>query len=158
MASNPAAPAAAFLIANFFLSYFFLTPRGYRMLLGLATNRNPRQDMANFSEKMVAEGRITREQVDRLGRWEAAQQNAVENFPLFVAAILFALIGNQNTTTIVGFGIGYTMARIFYGIAYIMTDNEMWSYARSILWWAGNVLCFWVIIAGAKGAGELRRA
>lgn len=86
MTSNPAAPAAAFLITNFFLSYFFLTPRAYRMLLGLATNRNPRQDMANYSEKMIAEGRITCAQLDRLGRWEAAQQNSVENFPLFIAA------------------------------------------------------------------------
>jgi uncharacterized MAPEG superfamily protein len=86
--ATPATIAAGLLILHFFLAYFFLTPRLYRMLLGFSTNRSPRQDTANYSSAFLAEGRITKAQLERLGRWEACQQNAVENYPLFVAAVV----------------------------------------------------------------------
>jgi len=88
MTTTPAALAAAFIMLNFFLSFFCLTPRLYRMFLGISTNSNPRQDMANFGAKSLAEGKTTKNQIERLSRWESAQQNAVENFPLFIAAIV----------------------------------------------------------------------
>jgi uncharacterized MAPEG superfamily protein len=87
-ANNPATPAFAFLLTNFFLAYFILTPRFYRMLLGMATNTSPRTDLANYGDDMVAEEKVTRDQLDRLERWEAAQQNAIENYPLFIAAVV----------------------------------------------------------------------
>jgi uncharacterized MAPEG superfamily protein len=64
---------------------------------------------------------------------------------------LFALLGNQNTSTQIGLGAGYTVARILYAVAYIVTTNELWSYGRSLLWWAGNIVCFWAIGVGARG-------
>jgi uncharacterized MAPEG superfamily protein len=88
MVTTTSGIAAAFLILNFFIAYFFLTPRLYRLLLGFSTNRSPRQDMANYSQKFLAEGRVTKVQLERLGRWEACQQNTVENFPLFIAAVV----------------------------------------------------------------------
>jgi uncharacterized MAPEG superfamily protein len=51
----------------------------------------------------------------------------------------------------VGLGVGYTVARLTYACAYILTENEMLSYLRSLCWWAGNVVCFWGVIVGAKG-------
>jgi uncharacterized MAPEG superfamily protein len=51
----------------------------------------------------------------------------------------------------VGLGVGYTVARLTYACAYILTENEMLSYVRSLCWWAGNVVCFWGIIVGVKG-------
>ena len=48
--------------------------------------------MAKLGAKAVPKGRITDKQVERLERWEACQQNAVENYPLFVAAVVCALV------------------------------------------------------------------
>lgn len=68
---------------------------------------------------------------------------------------LFCLLGYRSSGEFVGLGIGYTLARIGFAILYIVTENEVLSYARSICWWAGNAICFWGIIIGARGIERL---
>jgi uncharacterized MAPEG superfamily protein len=147
----PPTLAAALLITNFLFTYFLLTPRLYRLLLGISTNRAPRQDVQNYSSRFLDEGRITKRQLERLGRWEAAQQNGVENFPLLVASVMFVLVGRKDEGTVLGLGLGYLGTRIGYSIAYILTEGERWSYVRSVFWWVGNGVCFWGIAVGVRG-------
>jgi len=52
---------------------------------------------------------------------------------------------------VLGLGVGYTVARVLFAVAYILTENEILSYGRSLVWWAGNAVCFWGIIMGARG-------
>jgi uncharacterized MAPEG superfamily protein len=51
----------------------------------------------------------------------------------------------------IGIGAGYTCSRILYAVAYIAIEDEMLSYVRSVFWWAGNAVCFWGIVEGARG-------
>jgi hypothetical protein len=50
----------------------------------------------------------------------------------------------------VGLGVGYTACRLAYAVSYILTENEILSWGRSLCWWAGNAVCFRAIIMGAK--------
>lgn len=56
------------------------------MWLGLDHNSAPREDLAKYGEAAVQSGKISRGTLNRLKRQEAAHANAVEGFPLFIAA------------------------------------------------------------------------
>jgi len=68
---------------------------------------------------------------------------------------MFALLGRMSTNEFIGLGVGYSACRVVFAIAYILTENELLSYARSIFWWLGNGVCFWGIIMGARGIEQL---
>jgi uncharacterized MAPEG superfamily protein len=63
-----------------------MSTRGTKMRLGLDHNVAPREDLGKYGEAAVQAGKISRSALNKLKRQEAAHANAVEGFPLFVAA------------------------------------------------------------------------
>ncbi|CAI7621809.1 unnamed protein product [Penicillium glandicola] len=91
-ASLPKTPnyGPGFITFNFILAYGLLSSRTLKQWYGLDHQVSPREDLAKYGEAAVREGKITRRQLDMLKRNESAHANAVENFPLLVAGVLFA--------------------------------------------------------------------
>lgn len=81
-------------------AYLFLSSRTIKQYYGLDHNVSPREDLAKYAPKMIAEGKITQERVDMIKRWESASANALENFPLFVAGVLIACHGGVENKLI----------------------------------------------------------
>ncbi|PWY65008.1 hypothetical protein BO94DRAFT_629312 [Aspergillus sclerotioniger CBS 115572] len=142
--------AVAYLIWNWFFAHGVLSTRPAKRLLRLDHNVAPRDDLTTYGEAAVQAGKITRRQLNRLKRQEAAHSNAMEGFPLFVAAILVALHTDLPNETINGIGAWYTLSRVAFGLAYVFIESEGWSFLRSVLWWSGNVSCITALVAGGK--------
>lgn len=63
-----------------------MNTRPTKMYLGLDHNVAPREDLAKYGEAAVQAGKLSRRTLNRLKRQEASHANAVEGYPLFVAA------------------------------------------------------------------------
>ncbi|OQE11568.1 hypothetical protein PENVUL_c002G04035 [Penicillium vulpinum] len=140
-----------FLTSNFILAYGVLSSRTLKQWYGLDHQVSPREDLAKYGEVAVHEGKITRRQLDMLKRNESAHANAVENFPLLVAGVLFASMAGVPAKKINAAALSYTIARIVYGAVYILVDHPTWSQVRGLVWWWGNLSSFFLLWK----AGEL---
>jgi hypothetical protein len=70
------------------LSYILFSTRGVKRLYKIDHNTNPRDDVAKYGEQKVKDGKITRRQLDRLIRLEAAHQNAMGHFPFIMGTVV----------------------------------------------------------------------
>ncbi|KAI9929528.1 hypothetical protein ASPWEDRAFT_111674 [Aspergillus wentii DTO 134E9] len=157
-ARHPAAPITnngpLYLAFNFFFAYGLLSSRTLKQYYGIDHNVSPREDLIKYGDAAVREGKITRKQLDMLKRNEAAHANAVENFTLLVAGVLFATVAGVTAEMINISSCAYTVARVLYAIAYIGIEDSRWSQLRGVTWWAGNLCCLamlwkaWVNING----------
>lgn len=145
------------------------------MWLGLDHNSAPREDLAKYGEAAVQSGKISRGTLNRLKRQEAAHANAVEGFPLFIAAststllltvvvfIFFAPSVHQSDQTVLlgiftglpaetinGVGAWYSVSRVLFTISYALTESEGMSLLRSAFWISGNVGCIAGLLEAAK--------
>jgi uncharacterized MAPEG superfamily protein len=140
-----------FLTFNFIFAYGLLSSRTLKQWYGLDHQVSPREDLTKYGEIAVREGKITRRQLDMLKRNESAHANAVENFPLLVAGVLFASMADVPGQTVNAAALSYTIARVVYGAIYILVDHPTWSWIRALAWWWGNSSCFFLLWK----AGEL---
>jgi len=76
----------AFLAWNWLYAYCLLSSRTPKQLYGIDHNGNPRQDLAKYGEAAVRDGKITRAQLERVQRMEAAGANSTDGYTLFVGA------------------------------------------------------------------------
>jgi uncharacterized MAPEG superfamily protein len=74
-----------------------------------------------------------------------AQQNALEAFPLFAAAVIIAHIAGASQTTIDLLAGLFIMARIAHGICYITDKGGL----RSLVWLAGFGCIIGLFVAAA---------
>jgi uncharacterized MAPEG superfamily protein len=72
-----------------------------------------------------------------------AHQNSWEAFILYSAAALMAYATNQDSSTIVNCAIGFTVARLFYSIFYIID----FPIGRSLMFGIGSVAIFTLMSA-----------
>jgi hypothetical protein len=84
--------AAGSIIFSFIFSYGVLSSRTLKQAYRIDHNVAPREDLAKYGEAAVQSGKITRKQLDRLRRLEAASANSVEHFPLFVGAVVSTML------------------------------------------------------------------
>lgn len=73
-------------MANWAFAYALMSTRGSKIRLGLDHNVAPREDLSKYGEAAVKAGKISQRTLNKLKRQEAAHANAVEGYPLFVAA------------------------------------------------------------------------
>ncbi|KAE8445964.1 hypothetical protein EG329_012743 [Mollisiaceae sp. DMI_Dod_QoI] len=99
---------------------------------------------------MVKEGKITRRELDRVARWQAAHENCVEGYAFFVAGTLLALHAGVSTPALNGLMAAYTLARLGYGVTYVAIDTESWSWLRTLCWWTGNMTCLTMIVLAGR--------
>ena len=92
------------------------------MSLGQGHNVYPRDDLskANLPPTDLA----------RLKRQEAAHKNGLENFPLFVAAMIVGNEAGLEAGTLNFVGVGYVVSRCVYSWLYVNVTTEKKSLAR----------------------------
>ena len=128
------------------MTYAATSTRFITTNLGIDHNVNPREDLATHGPAAVKSGKITQQQLNRLKRLSAAHANAMEHFPFFVGAVLFATQAGLDAGLVNRYSLVYTVIRAAYALAYYYIEDHQKSFARSLLWWAGNVTCirlFW---------------
>lgn len=100
-------------------------------------------------------GKISQKTLRMMKRNESAQANAIENYVLFVGAMGFASFAGVERETINRAGLVYTVARVVYGMFYILAERLGWSLGRSVAWWVGNVSCLWLLRAAGKNLNSI---
>ncbi|KAK5946407.1 hypothetical protein PMZ80_000550 [Knufia obscura] len=126
---------------HFLFAYVFLSSRGLKNYLKIDHNVSPRDDVANYGERAVAEGKITQRQLNLAKRNEGAHANSMEHFPVFATSVVFATVAGVSNAHINGACAVYTAARIVYAVSYLVIERVEHSYIRSLAWWASNVAC-----------------
>ncbi|KAJ5131659.1 hypothetical protein N7448_005817 [Penicillium atrosanguineum] len=143
--------AAGFLVANWVFAYALMSTRGTKMRYGLDNNVAPREDLSKYGEAAVKAGKISQRALNKLKRQEAAHANAVEGYPLFVAAMLLSVVAGVPHETINTIGVWYTLSRVAYSLCYSHIESRSLSYLRSVTWWSGNISCITgLVLAGKK--------
>ncbi|KAM0813926.1 hypothetical protein AB5N19_13925 [Seiridium cardinale] len=143
--------APAFISFHFVLAYLVLAPRHLKQVYGIDHNASPREDLAKYGDAAVKSGKITQKQLDMMRRNESAQANSIENYILFTSAMTVATFARVEPELVNRAGLVYTVARLAYGVSYILVDQQLWSLTRSVAWWVGNISCLWLLRrAGTK--------
>ncbi|KFY04406.1 hypothetical protein O988_00806 [Pseudogymnoascus sp. VKM F-3808] len=135
----------AFLGFHFYFAYGLLSSRTLKQFYGLDHNESPREDLVKYGDAAVRNGKITAAQLRMLRRNESAHANAVENFTLLVASILFASHAGVEAATINRAALSYTVARFCYAAAYILIEHRQWSQLRGVSWHWGNLSCIFLL-------------
>lgn len=92
--------------------------------------------------------------------WERAKrthQNALENMPLFVAAVFAGLMAERTagvgSVGLDNFVMAWMACRVVYTVNYIMTEKASWSYLRSAMYMVSTGWAFTVIGKAAFAVG-----
>ncbi|KAI2790376.1 hypothetical protein POX_d05887 [Penicillium oxalicum] len=142
--------AAGLLLTNWLLAYCWMSTRFTKIALGIDNNIAPREDLATIGEAAVESGKISRKTLNRLKREEAAHANAIENYTVFVAATLIAVIAKVPNKDVNKYGLWYTASRIAFSLCYSYGETRRMSNFRSLFWWSGNISCICAFVAAAK--------
>jgi len=145
----------AFLAFHFIFAYGILSSRTLKQWYGIDHNASPREDLSKHGDAAVQSGKITQKQLDMLRRNEAVHANAVENYTFFVGAVAFATFAGVDRVCVNRAGLMYTVARVAYGVVYILIGHDVWSQFRGVLWWVGNLSCLYLL---RKSWGKLNGA
>ncbi|KAI2629551.1 hypothetical protein GGR54DRAFT_267571 [Hypoxylon sp. NC1633] len=88
---------------------------------------------------------------DRVERSEAALNNAMENLPLFAAAVVAANVEGLDTWNLNIASISYILVRILYTWVYIIGQEYTWlpGITRTLVWLSANGIIFYLFLAGA---------
>lgn len=161
--------AGSYLIFNFMWAYILSSSRTMKMHYGVDHNVAPREDISKYCEQAVQESKMSHKTFRRLRRNEAAHANAVENYTLFVGAgwlqiviafraarsannkllVLFALHARLPPSTLNAACAVYSVARTLYTFIYIFNENETLSWARTVVFWIGNLSCLSLLWKGS---------
>ena len=126
----------AFLLAQ------FVSPRVALHKLGLGHNVSPRDDLVTATPtsgttKPPHGKSISVADLATLKRREGAHKNGLENFPLFVAAIIVGNDAGLGTVEMNAIAAGYLGIRCLYNYLYVTVDKEKdshWRYSPQIRW------------------------
>ncbi|KAF1990083.1 hypothetical protein K402DRAFT_349176 [Aulographum hederae CBS 113979] len=146
-----------FIIGNFILAHALTSLRGTKILAGIDNNVCPREDLDRFGPAAVKSGKMTQAQLDTLKRRQAAHANAVENYPFFLGAMIFAELAGLEPAVVNRYAVVYTVIRTVYAVLYARVEKKVLSYLRSVCWWVGNITCFRLIWFAGK-ALEAKRS
>ena len=161
---------SGFLIWNRWYAYGVLSSRTIKQYHCVDHNRAPRQDISEHCEKAVKEGRLSERALDRIKRTQAASENSVEGYTLFVASgifhllrhfeaicqtilrciVLFAMVAKLPNETINMSCASYTLARLVHGPAYILIESDQLALIRSVARWWCNVSCLTLLWKGGN--------
>jgi uncharacterized MAPEG superfamily protein len=143
----PPSLAASYILWQFVFAYGILSSRTLKKIYGIDHQVSPREDLVKYGPKAVESGKITQKQLNQLKRMEAASANSVEHFPFFVGALIWAHVAGLSTTEINRSGLIYVLARIGYGVVYVLAERPRVALWWGVMWWVGNIVCarlFWI--------------
>jgi uncharacterized MAPEG superfamily protein len=127
-----------------------VTSRHLKQLWGIDHQSAPRDDIAKYGEEAVRSGKITQGQLNMIKRNEAAYANSVENYTLLVGAVGLATAAGVAPKAINRAGLFYSLARVAYGIFYVLVEDDTWALGRTIFWWTGNGSCLYLLWKAGK--------
>ncbi|CZR58421.1 uncharacterized protein PAC_08313 [Phialocephala subalpina] len=135
--------------------YYSLTmiPHAYATLMMKKAN-NGRWNNASPNSTAWVESLRKSTPADVFSRYERAKachRNGMENFPLFVGAVLAGNLAKLDTNVFV---VGYLLSRVAYTLAYINISNPKISYIRSIFWNVGALWCMWIFVKSGLAMTE----
>ncbi|KAL6242643.1 hypothetical protein RBB50_010289 [Rhinocladiella similis] len=142
---------AGFLAWNWLFAYVALSSRPWKQSVGIDHNGSPRQDLTKYAEAAIREGKMTRDQLDRIYRIEAASANSTDGFAFFATSVLFALVSGVPESALIKGCTAYTVARLVYGAVYVFVPHDIYSQLRGIAWWTGNFSCLYLLWKGGRG-------
>lgn len=144
--ANSSHHAPYYLLANFLFAHFILVPRTFKQYHGIDNNAHPRDDLSLYGDAAVKSGKLTQRQLDRIKRAAAAHANRVENYAVFGAAVVSAMVAGVPGQVVNGYCLLYSVSSVAYGVAYVVVERNPWSVLRTLAWWSGGWACvrlFW---------------
>ncbi|KAL7422240.1 hypothetical protein Q5752_002886 [Cryptotrichosporon argae] len=108
--------------------------RGACRRLGFPDNVAPREVIG----EMERSGRVPKRVVDKVKRRDAAHANCLEGLPLIFAAVLAGNHAGLSPRYMNAVVLSYFGIRCAYIWLYINIADQRRSWARSVVWWAGN--------------------
>ncbi|MDR2871261.1 MAG: MAPEG family protein [Xanthomonadaceae bacterium] len=81
----------------------------------------------------------------RVHRANAAQLNAFEATPAFVAGVLMAQLAQVSSTCIASLSVTFIVARILHGVFYVADKDKL----RSLVWFIGFICILALVIQAA---------
>ncbi|CAO2652119.1 Nn.00g004020.m01.CDS01 [Neocucurbitaria sp. VM-36] len=134
-----------------------LASNGYKI-----NNANPKASLA----PSAVQGKVPDAVFKTYQRAENAQNNNIEQFPIFAVAVLASIVAERATVTGLGrevangdatglttFVGAWFAVRAAYNVAYIQISDHDKSFIRSALWGSGSVLAVWQIYKAAALLG-----
>lgn len=116
-------------------------------------NRNPHA--ANYQDKIKRS--LPAKQYAGYERAKRCHANALENMPLFVAAILAGLMAERSagagSVGLDNFVMGFMACRVVYMLNYIVTESQNWSFLRSAMYIVSTGWAFTVLGKAAYAVG-----
>lgn len=157
-------PLAA-VIANYVLAF---VPHAYATHIGsggnMATHNNVAPASSAYHEKVKK--RLGPKTFAAWERARAAHRNALENMPIFIAAIFAGYLAEERLKApgyggltaeaaagqvgVTTFALGWLALRTFYTVNYIVVETQGWSFLRSISYIAGVGWAFTILGRAAK--------
>ncbi|KAI5362973.1 Putative membrane-associated, eicosanoid/glutathione metabolism (MAPEG) protein [Septoria linicola] len=117
-------------------------------------NRNPK----GTSYHDALRKRLTVAEFAAFERAESCHRNHLENMPLYVAAVFAGLLAEnrlgKDSIGLESFVYGWNLIRILYTANYLTTETRVWSYLRSLLYFAGTGWAFAILYRASKAFGE----
>lgn len=112
------------------------------MRLGLDDNISPRGDLTGQKAlDLIQRGKLTQQRLDQLKRLQAAHENGMEHYPVFVGAVCMAVIAGVENQVVNRYALGYTVFRAAYTVVYYYNTTAATAWGRSLLFWAANIVC-----------------
>lgn len=116
-------------------------------------NRNPHS--ANNVDKVKRS--LPAKQYAKYERARRCHQNALENMPLYVAAIFAGLMAERTagvgSVGLENFVMGFLGLRVVYTLNYIATESVSWSYLRSLAYMVSTGWAFTILGRAAYAVG-----
>jgi uncharacterized MAPEG superfamily protein len=135
------------------LAYYVLAayPHGHAVVAASKGNLKQHDNTNPKSTKQTdkLKRRLTAREFAAYERAERAHSNALENMPLFCAAIFAGLLAQQKIgpgeIALNEFAVGFLLLRALYTVCYILTETIRLSYLRSALYFITTGWAFYVI-------------
>ncbi|OCF30689.1 hypothetical protein I317_06411 [Kwoniella heveanensis CBS 569] len=99
---------------------------------GTYKNANPKESWENLDSADIS-ATLKRQ----LRRAVDANNNNHTNLPLFAAGLAAANAAHVDSGSLHLYSAGFLLSRIGYNLAYVLIEEEKYSWARTILYWSG---------------------
>ncbi|WWC94502.1 hypothetical protein V866_001348 [Kwoniella sp. B9012] len=111
---------------------------------GTYQNANPGESWNNLDSAPLSQ-----QLRGRIKRAVAANNNTHVNLPLFAAGLAAANASHVDSASLHLYSAGFLVSRVAYNLAYILIEEESYSWFRSIFYWTGVGSCFALYVKAA---------
>jgi uncharacterized MAPEG superfamily protein len=134
--------------------YYVISVLPHSYAISLATsgkplkwdNRNPR----GIGHRAHLKSTLPPEKFARYERAEAASANALENFPVYTAAMILGHVAGVDKDALDRFAAAWLVLRVAHSLVYVNRSRHGWTAVRTGLYVASIATCFNIFVQAAK--------